>query len=128
MKNLIESENEIMKELTYRKNGDYYIPDIKFNNENYKPLGKYGRMRKSWLMEHHSPLFNHLLLSEKLVPHLNEVNEQAQALLNEMMPKYIEHFGITAELKRTDQIEWVRLMNMAHSICDEFIFRNIVYK
>ena len=114
--------------LTYSKNGDYYIPNIKLNNENYKPLLKYGKMRKSWLMEHHSPLFNHLLLSEKLVPHLNEVDEKAQALFDEMMPKYIEHFAITAELKRTDQMEWVRLMNMAHSLCEEFIVDRIVYK
>ena len=62
-------------------------------------------MRKAWLMEHHSPLFNHLLLSEKLVPHLNEVDEQAQTLIDEMVPKYIEHFDITVELKRTDQME-----------------------
>ena len=114
--------------LTYSKNGEYYIPNIKLDNENYKPLGKFGRMRKAWLMEHHKPLFNHLLLSEKLVSHLNEIDEQAQALLDEMMPKYIEHFDITAKLKRTDQMEWVRRMNVAHSICEEFIFSNIVYK
>ncbi len=117
-----------MSEITYRKCGNYYIPDIKLNNENYKPLGKYGRMRKSWLMEHHSPLFNHLLLSEKLVPHLNEADNQAQSLLDELIPKYIEHFDITAELKLTDQMEWVKLMNMAHSICEEFVFDRIVYK
>ena len=56
-------------------------------------------------MEHHRPLFNHLLLSEKLVPHLNELDEKAQCLVDEMMPKYIEHFGITAKLKHTDQMD-----------------------
>ena len=115
-------------ELTYSTNGDYFIPNIKLDNENYKPLGKYGRMRKAWLMEHHKPLFNQLLLSEKLVPHLNEVDEKAQRLIDVMMPKYIEHFDITAELKHTDQIEWIKSMNMAHSICEEFIIDEYVYK
>ena len=55
--------------LTYCINGDYFIPNIKLNNENYKPLLKYVKMHKAWLMEHNSPLFNHLLLGKKLVPH-----------------------------------------------------------
>ena len=84
--------------LTYSKNGDYYIPNIKLNNENYKPLLKYGKMRKAWLMEHHSPLFNHLLLSEKLVPHLNDVDKQAQYLLDTMVPKLKAEQGVTDEL------------------------------
>ncbi len=112
--------------LNYKEIDGIFYPQIKLKET--KPLRKYGRLRRDYLKEHHSPIFNHLLLSDELFTHLNEVDDQAQALLDEMMPKYIEHFGITAELKRTNQMEWVRLMNMAHSICEEFIFDRIVYK
>ena len=116
-----------MKELTYSKNGDYYIPNIKLDNENYKPLEKYGRMRKSWLMEHHSPLFNHLLLSEKLVPHLNDVDEQAQHLLDTMIPKLKAEQGVTDELKMSNQLEWVGRMNNIVAQIEEIILSEIVY-
>lgn len=112
--------------LQYKEIDGIFYPQIKLTET--KSLSKYGKLRRDYLKRHHSPLFNHLVLSDKLFTHLNEVDEQSQALLDEMMPKYIEHFGITAELKHTDQLEWIRLMNMAHSICEEFIFNEIIYK
>lgn len=113
--------------LNYIKSGDYYIPDIKLSNENYKPLGKYGRMRKTYLMEHHSALFNHLLLSEKLVPHLNDVDEQAQHLLDVLIPQYKEIYGVTNELKMSNQLEWVGRMNNIVIQIEEMIYNDIVY-
>lgn len=117
----MEKSNLQCKEIS----GIFY-PQIKLKET--KLLGKYGRMRRIYLEEHRHALFNHLVLSDKLFTHLNEVDEQARALFDGMIPKYIEHFKITAELKRTDQMEWVRLMNMPHSICEEFIFDRIIYK
>ncbi|WP_317856209.1 TnpV protein [Chakrabartyella piscis] len=113
--------------LTYSKNGDYFIPNIKLDNENYKQLGKYGRMRKAWLMEQHSPLFNHLLLSEKLVPHLNEIDKQAQHLLDTMIPTLKAEQGVTDELKMSNQLEWVGRMNNIMAQVEEVIFSDIVY-
>ncbi|MFI3238163.1 MAG: TnpV protein [Lachnospiraceae bacterium] len=115
-------------EVTYRKNGDYFIPNIKLSNENYKPLGKYGRMRKAWLMEYHKPLFNHLLLSEKLVPHLNEVDEQARHLLDTMIPKLKAEQGVTDKLKMSNQFEWIGRMNSIVAQIEEIIFSEIIYK
>ncbi len=68
------------------------------------------------------------MLNDKLFTHLNEVDGQSQVMLDELMPKYMDYFGITAELKRTNQMEWVRLTEMTHSICEEFTFDRIVYK
>ena len=52
--------------MTYIQNGDYLIPDLKLSQQPEKPLGKYGRMRKTYLKEHHPILYNQMLLSEKL--------------------------------------------------------------
>ena len=73
--------------LEYNKNGDYFIPEIALSEEVAKPLGKYGRLRRTYLQEHRQALFNHLVLSEKLFPHLNKVDEQAQHLLDTMIPR-----------------------------------------
>lgn len=67
-----------MKELTYTRCSDYDIPDLELSCREDRPIGKYGRMRKRYLQEHWPVLFNCLLLSERLYPHLLEINEAAR--------------------------------------------------
>ena len=128
MKSLFEQMGGI-----YIKLGDYYAPDLgQFDDEqdpiDNRPKGKYGILCETFLREHHKPLYNHLLLSGELQAHLRDVQEQAQQLLDTLIPQYKEKYGINEKPKATDQMEWVRLMEMAHSICEEFIFDRIVYK
>ena len=52
--------------LTYIQNGDYLIPELKLTEQPPKPLGKYGRMRKTYLKEHRPILFQKLVLEEKI--------------------------------------------------------------
>ncbi len=62
-----------MSELTYIRCGDYDIPNLKLSEQPETSIGKYGRMRKSYLKKHRPILYNHLLMSEKLYPHLLEI-------------------------------------------------------
>ena len=55
-----------MSELTYIRCGDYDIPNLKLSEQPETSIGKYGRMRKSYLKKHRPILYNHLLMSEKL--------------------------------------------------------------
>ena len=61
-----------MSKLTYIRCGDYDIPNLKLSVQPETSIGKYGRMRKSYLKEHRPILYNQLLMSEKLYPHLLE--------------------------------------------------------
>ena len=72
--------------MTYTQNGDYLIPNLRLSEQPSKPLGKYGRMRKAYLKTHRPILYNQLLMSEKLYPHLIEIEETAQRRLEQMMP------------------------------------------
>ena len=74
-----------MMELNYTKNGDYLIPDIQLSVQEQKPLGKYGRMRRAFLQENNTLLYNHLILTEKLYPHLWEIQETATARMEQML-------------------------------------------
>lgn len=113
--------------LAYIKNGDYLIPNIALSEQATKPLGKYGRLRRTYLQEHRQALFNHLVLSEKLFPHLNEVDKQAQHLLDTMIPPIMKAAGITEQLKATDQMNWVGLMNSIKAQVEEVIFAELIY-
>ena len=73
-----------MNNLTYSQSGDYLIPDLTVT-EPAQPIGKYGRMRKQYLMEHRTPLFHSLLLSEKLFPHLLEIDQTATRRMEQIM-------------------------------------------
>lgn len=113
--------------LEYSENVDYFIPEIALSKQATKPLGKYGRLRRVYLQEHRPTLFNHLVLSEMLFLHLNEVDEQAQHLLDTMIPKMTKAAGITEQLKATDQMRWVGLMNTVKAQVEEIIFTGLIY-
>lgn len=117
-----------MTEITYTRNGDYFIPDIVLKKKEHKPLGKYGRMRKDYLRNHNPIFWNHLTLSEKLYDHLHEIDDEANARFDTLLLSYSERYGITEELKVTDQMEWIRRMNNIISAIEEIILNEIVYR
>ena len=51
-----------MSKLTYIRCGDYDIPNLKLSEQPETSIGKYGRMRKSYLKEHRPILYNQLLM------------------------------------------------------------------
>ena len=113
--------------LTYTMNGDYQIPDLKLTEQPEKPLGKYGRMRKAYLKEHRPLIYNQLLLTEKLYPHLIEIDETAQSRLEQMMPPLAKDAGATEQLKARDPMRWVGLMNTCKAQAEEILMAELIH-
>lgn len=113
--------------LTYTMNGDYQIPDLKLTEQPEKPLGKYGRIRKAYLKEHRPILYNQLLMSEKLYPHLLEIDETAQSRLEQMMPQLAKDAGATEQLKASDPMRWVGLMNTCKAQAEEILMAELIH-
>ena len=113
--------------LTYTMNGDYQIPDLKLSEQPEKPLGKYGRMRKAYLKEHRPLIYNQLLLTEKLYPHLIEIDETAQSRLEQMMPHLAKDAGATEQLKASDPMRWVGLMNTCKAQAEEILMTELIH-
>ena len=116
-----------MNELTYTRSGDYWIPDLSLSQQETKPLGKYGRMRKAYLQEHRPVLWNSLILSEKLYPHLREIDETANSRLEQMMPGLMQSAGVTEALKASDPMKWVGLMNSLKAQAEEVILNDLIH-
>lgn len=114
-------------ELTYTQNGDYLIPDLTLSETEELPLGKYGRMRKQFLMEHRPILWNQMILSETLYPHLREIDMAANERLETMMPELMKSAGITEQMKATDPMRWVGLMNTCKAQAEEVILNELIY-
>ncbi len=111
--------------LDYTLCGDYYLPDL--DVEPGYPLGKYGMMRMQYLKEHRPGLYTQLLLSGKLNDNLHQADVKAKHLLDTMIPRMAKEASVTEELKMTDQLRWVGMMNAIKSQVEEIIWNEIVY-
>ena len=116
-----------MSELTYTLCGDYYNPDLKLSEQPEAPIGKYGRMRQRYLKEHRHGLYSSLVLSEKLYPHLLEIDQAAQERLDDMLPRMMESAGVTEEMKARDPMRWVGLMNTLKEQVEEIILSELIF-
>ena len=113
--------------LTYTRFGDYKIPDLTLSEAENKPLGKYGRMRKRYLQKHRPVLWNSMILSEKLYPHLRKIDEAANARLEKLMSELMKQNGVTESLKASDPMKWTGLMNNLKAQAEEIIFDELIY-
>ncbi len=116
-----------MTELTYIRKGDYFFPNLTVGEEKTPPLGKYGRMRRKYLLEHSPVLLNRLVLNGTLFQHLTEIDQIAQERLDRMMPILMAQNGVTEELKQKDQMKWVAEMNSLQAQIEEIILTELVY-
>lgn len=114
-----------MTNLTYTKSGDYFIPNITIK-ETSKPIGRFGRMRRKYLQEENPILYNDLILTEKLFPHLLAVDEIAQRRFDVLMEQMKVRRNITEELKQENSMLWVGEMNNIRACIDEIIMREII--
>lgn len=112
--------------LTYTECGDYLIPDIRLANTEKQVLGKYGRMRRAFLEQNKTILFNDMILSETLFPHLWEVQQacvkRMELLMEELLVKN------PAPDKATQQLAWVAHMNSLKAQAEELVLRELVYE
>ena len=86
-----------------------------------------GQVRKDYLKEHRPVLWNSLLLSERLYPHLREIDEAANNRLEQMMPELMKSAGVTEALKASDPMKWVGLMNTLKAQAEETILTELVF-
>ena len=116
-----------MSSLTYRRNGDYQIPNLSLSDQNQQPLGKYGRLRKTYLKEHRPVLWNSMILLDTLYPHLREIDQTANSRLEQMIPQLMQAAGVTEALKASDPMKWTGLMNNLKAQAEEMILRELIY-
>lgn len=116
----------MVQKLTYVQYSDYYIPDIRLVHAGTQTLGKYGRMRRAFL-EHNNPmLFNDMLLTESLFPHLWEVQQTCEKRMEILMEELLAK-NPTPD-KATQQLAWVAHMNSLKAHTEEIVLRELVYE
>ncbi len=120
-----------MEGLTYMKNGDYLIPDLRMDGEEEAegmPLGKYGLLRQSFLKERHHGTYMSMLLTGRLMPHLYQTDRQAQEQVDRAVAGMMEQSGVDEKMKERDQMAWLGAVNSFMAQAEEMVLREIVYR
>mgnify|MGYP004575368447 FL=1 len=113
--------------LDYVLVGDYYFPAL-ILAEDSRPVGRWGRMYKRYLKEHHPARYQVLLLSGRLNSYLADIDVQAEEQLELIIQQMAEREGVDEELKAVNQMEWVRRMNNIHNCAEKIILTEFVYE
>jgi len=111
--------------INYIRSGDYFIPNLKLPEET-RPIGKWGRMHREYLKEHHPIQYTNLVLSCRLWTYLADLNEQAQERIDRLMQQMKEAEGITESLKAADPMAWVQRMNNIRNRTEEIIREELI--
>lgn len=114
-------------EITYRKVGDYLIPNLKLPPEEANiRLGKWGMMYKSYLEKHKKILFNTLLIQCKLYQHCADMEKQAQNMFDTLIEQMKSSEGVTEQLKEQNQWEWVQQMGNIQQRANEIVVSELI--
>ena len=112
---------------TYRQVGDYFIPNLVFPDDGNYQIGKYGRMRRSYLKEHRKILYTNYVMEGTLFKHLSEIDQSCNERIETIVQAMAIQEGVTEALKADDQMEWVRRMNNIRNRTEEIILREVVF-
>ena len=113
---------------TYTLGADgIYYPNLVSTDEE-PHYGKYGMMRKTYLKEHRPAMYSLYMLEDRLVEHLNLVDDEAQERMNILVRQMLEKQGITEEMKVRDQMEWGRAVNKIRNVAEEIVLKELIYR
>ena len=113
---------------TYRQEGDYLVPNLALLEEPDNQIGKYGRMRRSYLKDHRPVLYANFLTTGTLHRHLAEIDRACNERMETIVSAMVQQEGVTEVLKAADQMEWVRRMNSIRSRAEEIVLTELVYE
>ena len=112
---------------TYRQVGDYFIPNLVLPDTGDYQIGKYGRMRCTYLKEHRKSFYTSLMLEGTLFKHLAEIDQSCNERMEVIVPAMAKRENVTEELKAANQMEWIRRINGIRSRAEEIVLTELVY-
>lgn len=112
-------------ELNYRKVGDYYIPELEAPEA--PKIGKYGMLRRTHLQENQMGLYTAMMMEGTLNMHLEEIDRQANEMMEQITGQLMKERGVDEALKADDQMKWIGLMNNIRNAAEEIVLTELIY-
>ena len=121
----MSDNRNLSNNLTCHWEGDYLTPDLGLPE--VPRIGKYGTMRHNYLRDHHRGVFAGMLLTGKLNAHLEEVDRQANEMMERLTAQMAKAEGVTEQIKAADQMAWVGTMNNIKARAEEIVLNELIY-
>ena len=119
----VRSANDI----DYIQVGDYFIPTLTLPQPS-KPIGKWGRLYRNFLKDHHPIQYTTLVLSGQLWDFLAQANEQILDRLDRTISQMAAAEAVTEDLKAADPLAWVGAMNNIRSRAEEIVLQELIWE
>ena len=112
-------------ELTYRQEGDYLLPNLEAPES--PKIGKYGMLRHRFLRENRKAVLNGMQMSGELNRHLEQIDREATEMVERLTKQMAKEQGVNEQMKATDQMKWVQMMNSLKASAEETVLNELVY-
>ena len=113
--------------IEYIRKGDYYMPNLVIEAQRKINLNRYGRLRLEYLKKHKKAEYTILFMDNKLNEHLEEIQETAKKRVEEIIKSLKEQSNLTEEMKNSDQLYWVGMMNNFKNQAEEIVLKELIY-
>ena len=118
----------IQNGIEYERRGDQYYPLLDLGEQTSYEIGKYGNLHLDFIKKHRRGTYTTLFTENRLNEHLRNIDLQARKQLDLLTAQMAEQMDVTEELKASDPMRWVRLMNNIKSLAEEIALKEVVYK
>ena len=112
--------------LTYHAEGEYLLPNLVPPEP--PNIGVWGERRRQYLRKAKRAIYDGMLMRGTLNAHLEEVDRQAEELLDRLTKQLAEQEDVTEALKAENQMEWVRRINCIRSRAEETVLAELIYE
>ena len=126
-KALIKARKGAIMKIEYIQSGDFQIPNLTANKEPEGTLTKYGLMRRNFLKNNRRGVYSGMLLKGTLKEHCLTIQEQADQRMDLLTEQMAKDQGVDEQMKRTDQMKWVGLMNNIRASAEEIVLSELIY-
>ena len=98
----MKNTNAVRTEIHYAQVGEFQLPLLTLpQTDSREPLGKYARMRLTYLKTQRPVLYNRMLLNGTLWPHLQDVQKTAYEWLERTMTTLLGKLPRAGQRART---------------------------
>ena len=115
-------------QITYTEHNGLYYPDLALPEQTNHPLGKYANLRLDFMKKHRRGTYTTLFTEGRLNEYLHEIDLQAHAMLDDIIPRLAKERGIDEDLKAHNSLQWVAEMNNIKASAEEIVFNEVVYE
>ena len=114
--------------IKYELRGEQYYSMLEISEQTKHEIGKYGHLYLDFIKKNRRGTYTTLLTEGRLNEYLHEIDLQAHAMLDDVIPRLAKERGKDEDLKAHNSLQWVAEMNNIKASAEEIVFNEVVYE